>query len=419
MINNKLISIIGSGISGLICALILAKSSLCKGYIIQIFENEDRAGGRALSIKFNNSIIDLGAGRFSPTFHPNVSALTNELGKIIEIFPFTKIVLPHPHHHNLKKILTELKPKIKSTCNESFYQFLIRHVGIEKSQNIVNALGYDSLFLPEISPKIAYHIIEMHPETQCFSDNDCFDWFNLVEGFSSLIYSLYEMSIDLGVKFYFNHKLVHFQNNLNNTQLCFSNLEQSKILINSEYTVLTLPPTALSLLNINFPNEWTDFTYGSISLFKGFLFFESPWWKDYGFENKVTIVDNPLRKIYFKSDKYIFFYTDNTYSNFWNEKTQKGESEFLNTVMSLMSKALNISIIELPKPINHFFKFWKHGVEFAKENSLEHPKVLSKNNGKIISTSDAYTSHSGWMEGAIIAGRNGANFILKQLEKSN
>ncbi|KAB8033469.1 flavin monoamine oxidase family protein [Fluviispira multicolorata] len=418
MINNKVISIVGSGLSGLSCALKLAGSKLTKGYTLRIFEHGERVGGRAYSVKVDDFSIDLGAGRFSPVLHPNVSQLINELGGNVEVFPFTKIVCPHPQHKGLKEILAQLKLKIVSSYNESFFQFLSSHMGSEKTHAMINGLGYDSLYLPQISPKIAYDIIEKHPEIQCFSDNEGYEWFNLVDGFSALVSNLYERAAVLGVEFYFQHKLINFQIDSSNTRLGFSDPEQQEVWQNTAYTVLALPPTAMSSLNVDFPNGWSDFTYGSIPLFKGFMFFDTPWWKDYGLENKVTIIDNPLRKLYFKSDKYIFFYTDCAYADFWHDETKKGECDFINTVMTLMSNALNIPIKELPWPINHKFKFWQSGVEFALETSGEHPPVLSKNNGKIITTSDAYTPHCGWMEGGIIAGRNAADYILKQLEEA-
>ncbi|WP_046351776.1 flavin monoamine oxidase family protein [Janthinobacterium sp. B9-8] len=419
MINNKVISIVGAGISGLSCALKLAGSKLTKDYTLRVFENGERIGGRAHSIKVDDFSIDLGAGRFSPALHPNVAQLLSELKEEIEVFPFTKIVCPHPQHEGLKEILAQLKLKIENSHNESFFQFLCQHMGNEKSHAIINALGYDSLYLPQISPKIAYDIIEKHPEIQCFSENEGYEWFNLVDGFAALAKSLYQQAAKSGVEFYFEHQLINFQTKSANTLLEFAGSEQQEIWHNSAYTVLALPPTAMSSLNIDFPNSWSDFSYGSIPLFKGFIFFDHPWWKDYELENKVTIVDNPLRKIYFKSEKYIFFYTDSAYADFWLEETNKSEDEYINTVMGLIAKALNISIKELPRPVSNKFKYWPSGVEFALETSPDHPPVLSKYNGKVIATSDAYTPHCGWMEGGIIAGRNAADHILKQLEKSD
>ncbi|STR45074.1 flavin monoamine oxidase family protein [Iodobacter fluviatilis] len=418
MLNNKVISIVGAGISGLSCALKLAGSKLSKGYTIRIFENGERTGGRAHSIKVNDFSIDLGAGRFSPVLHPNVSKLVNELAEKTEVFPFTKIVCPHPQHNGLKEILAQLKPKIVSSYNESFFQFLCNHLGNEKSHAIINGLGYDSLYLPQISPEIAYDIIEKHPEIQCFSENAGYEWFNLVDGFAALVKSLYERAAILGVEFHFEHQLVSLQTKSNSTLLEFSGRDQQEIWHNSNYTVLALPPTAMASLDLDFPSHWSDFTYGSIPLFKGFIFFDHPWWQDYDLENKVTIIDNPLRKLYFKSDKYIFFYTDSAYADFWHEETKKSDAEYINTVMNLISMALNIPINELPWPVANKFKYWPSGVEFAIETSPEHPPVLSKNNGTIIAASDAYTPHCGWMEGGILAGRNAADYLLKQLEKT-
>jgi len=416
--NKKIISIVGSGISGLVCAVKLSKSEFSKIYTIRVFESEEKIGGRVQSIKQDGFSIELGAGRISPSLHPNVCQLIDELKEKIEIFPFTDIAYPHPRHAGLKEKLAELKPLIDSSLNESFFQFLSAHTSEVLAQEMINSLGYDTLHLPQISPKIAYDIIEKHPEIQHFSDNASNEWFNLVNGFSTITKHLYEEAIRSGVEFYFGHKLTNLHIQTTNSRLEFENKAHQEVAQHCAYAILALPPSAMSKIDIDFPNSWSDFSYGSVPLFKGFLIFESPWWKDFGLENKVIIVDNPLRKIYFKGDTHVFFYTDSANADFWHEVSQKEEDQYISVVMSLISKTLNVPVGQLPQPVNHEFKYWPNGVEFVLDESPAHPPVLSKNNGRVVSTSDAYTPHCGWMEGAISAGRSAASHILGSIEKS-
>ncbi|WP_444931212.1 flavin monoamine oxidase family protein [Microbulbifer sp. SSSA002] len=409
------VKIVGAGISGIVCALTLAKSKIGKNFSIKVFENTDRPGGRAHAVKVQNSFVDLGAGRFSSNLHHNVKKEIMNFGLSYEPFPFTKLWQSHEFHKSLKGVLRELKPLLVEHENDSFLDFLTFYIGGERAEKMIDALGYDSLSLPNITPRIAFDIIEKHPETQGFSDNSGDAWYNLEEGFSSLTEALYKQAIEYGVEFYFNHRLMSVDLDSTSPSFTFLKDGEKKVRVSGDYNVLALPPTVMSRLDCGFPQDWSDCTYGAIPLFKGFLFYDSPWWEELGLTDHVMITSNQLRKLYFKGDKYIFFYTDGDCANFWKDSSERGSEYYLKTVKELILDALPSPLNELPDPVDHTCKYWQHGVEFANEYGPQHPLSLVSKCSRIISTSDAYTPHCGWMEGGIMAGRNAAEIILSRV----
>ncbi|TQF71217.1 FAD-dependent oxidoreductase [Pseudoalteromonas luteoviolacea] len=415
-IRENTISIIGAGISGIICALTLAKSKACKNSSIKVYEHKKRVGGRAHAVKVNDHFVDLGAGRFSSQLHHNVKEQVTSLNLPYEAFPFTQLKRPQALHKSLKSILKNLKPLCDEHPNDSFEEFLTIYVGRHQAKEMINALGYDSLSLPNISPHIAFDIIEKHPEIQGFSENAGYEWFNLKEGFSALTQRLYEEALSHGVEFHFGYELASIDAKGSNPSLKLVKEDDSELTISEGEMILTFPPTAMKKLDCGFPEDWSDYTYGSIPLFKGFLFYDTPWWQELDLADHVVITNNPIRKLYFKDSRYVFFYTDSDYADFWRDTTLRGEAHYLSTVKTLMAEALRCHESQLPDPLTHTYKHWTHGVEFSQECCPNHPMTLTHKKSHIISASDAYTPHCGWMEGGIMAGRSAANTLLKRLE---
>ncbi|MDP5212115.1 FAD-dependent oxidoreductase [Pseudoalteromonas tunicata] len=413
---ENIISIVGAGVSGIICALTLANFHLGSKKTIRVFEHKRRVGGRAHAIKIQEQFIDLGAGRFSPQLHKNINELVAHFNIENESFPFTQLTRPQELHSQLKEILNKLKPMCDEHKDDSFINFLTAYLGEDQSKDIINALGYDSLALPFITPNIAYDIIEKHPEIQGFSDNAGYTWRNLKEGFCTLPQILYDRAVELGVEFHFDYELITIDNHEKTPALTLKTSNDDIVRITQGDMIVTLPPTAMSRLNCNFPQDWTHYTYGSIPLFKGFLFYEKPWWQDLSLTDHVIITNNPIRKLYFKDKRYIFFYTDSDFANYWQETSQHGEAHYLKTIKEFMADAIQCDVDHIPDPIEHTHKYWIHGVEFSKECSPTHPLSFVHKKSKIISASDAYTPHCGWMEGGVMAGKSAALKLLKRLE---
>lgn len=273
------ISIVGSGISGITCALKLANSDICRDKVIRVYERQARVGGRANAIQVKDCFIDLGAGRFSSQLHKNVFNKVKALNIGYESFPFTKLKHQLPLHSELKAILQNLKLMSSEHKGDSFLTFLTIYVGEKKAKEIINALGYDSLLLSNISPQIAYDIIEKHPEIQSFSENAGYAWYNLTEGFSSMVDKLYQEALNKGVEFFFEHELVEINHDSGVGEIVFCTKDQERVVVDSGEMIITFPPSAMGNLQCSFPQSWTKYTYGSVPLFKGFMFYDSPWWE--------------------------------------------------------------------------------------------------------------------------------------------
>ena len=121
---------------------------------------------------------------------------------------------------------------------------------------------------------------------------------------------------------------------------------------------------------------------------------------------------NPLRKIYFRA-KYVLFYTDSKMQA-TARQPGTGEDVYLERVRSHLEEVLPLDGQPLPQIKAHFHKFWPHGVEFCVEPEAEHPAVLLHRDG-IISCSDAYTGHCGWMEGSLISAQQASGLLLQRL----
>lgn len=409
------VAIVGAGVSGIVCAITLARSNTLKGYSINVYEQSSRVGGRIQSTQINNQYIDLGAARFCSQLHSNVHNLIENLKLEYERFPFTQLKFTQPIQTDLKNTLEHLKPLIDEHIDDSFVQFVSTYLGEKKARDLIMALGYDSLSMPIISPHIAFDIIEKHPETQGFSSNSENEWFNLKGGMASLVQALYEQALSLGIKFHFDHELVEIEHANDVHSLVMHDQSNQKVEISKGFKIVTLPPSRMAKLDKQFPERWTNYSYGSSSLFKGFFFYSEPWWRELGLTDHVVITQNPIRKLYFKDQKYIFFYTDSENAVYWRDVLSLGEGHYLDTFKNLMAEALNIPLSSIPEPQMHTNKFWLHGVEFSKECCPNHPFYQSLDDGSVISLSDAYTPHCGWIEGGVLAGKHTAEAIISRL----
>ncbi|OHU86548.1 MULTISPECIES: flavin monoamine oxidase family protein [Pseudoalteromonas] len=413
------VSIVGAGISGIMCALTLARSQTCKGWSINVYEQKSRVGGRAHTTFINDQFLDLGAGRFCSQIHVNVYDLVKSLNLEYETFPFTQLKTSQPIQKELKQLLDNLKPLIAEHRNDSFSDFLSTYLGPSKASDVIMALGYDSLSLPIISPSIAYDIIEKHPETQGFSENVGYQWFNLKEGFSALTQALYEQALLLGVNFHFDQELIAIEHSTDSHNLILEDQLGQRQTLSDGYKIVTLPPSRMQQLDGEFPKRWTNYSYGSSPLFKGFFFYTDSWWQGLGLTDHVVITRNPIRKLYFKDNKYVFFYTDGENALYWQDMYNQGEQHYLQAVRNFIADALHQSPESIPVAHSHIHKFWTHGVEFSKECCPEHPFYLTLGDDSVISLSDAYTHHCGWMEGGVLAGRHTAEAIISKQKATN
>jgi hypothetical protein len=410
------ICIVGAGIGGLTCANRLIDAAANRHLRIRVFDLNATVGGRIESRKIDGEeIAELGAARYSPQLHPHFQQLMQGSGLPHAVYPFTEVISHDSVLDELKATLDDLSPMLKEHPNDSFLEFVCHYLGAAKATHIIKATGYDALLLPMVSAAMAYDIIKKHPETQHFTENAANQWRYATDGYHELLCQLQRQAQAAGVEFQLEHRLLSVEKSGADHVLAFSHQGDTRM-HRTRHLVMAIPPSAMPRLNLDFPAAWSPFQYDSLPLFKGFFTFDTAWWDALGLTDKVLMAENPLRKIYFKSDKYVLFYTDSKSATYWQDSLELGEDVYLARVRSHLEEVLPLDGQPLPQIKAHFHKFWPHGVEFCVEPEAEHPAVLLHRDG-IISCSDAYTAHCGWMEGSLISAQHASGLLLQRLDQ--
>ncbi|PFH12332.1 monoamine oxidase [Collimonas sp. PA-H2] len=414
MSNYSDICIVGAGIGGLTCASRLINADASKNLSMRVFDLNATVGGRIQSRKIDGEeIAELGAARYSPQLHPHFQQLMQASGDPHAVYPFTQAVFHDRMQEKLKATLLGLSSMLKEHPEDSFLEFVSHYLGVAEATRIIKATGYDALLLPIVSASMAYDIIKKHPETQNFTENAGNQWLYATDGYSQLLGQLQRQAQAAGVEFQLERRLLSVEKSGADHILAFSHKGDTQM-HRARHLIMTIPPSAMARLNLDFPANWSPYQYDSLPLFKGFLTFDKAWWQQLGLTDKVLMADNPLRKIYFKSDKYLLFYTDSESATYWRDSLAQGENVYLERVRSCLEEVLPLNGQPLPDIKAHFYKHWPHGVEFCLEPEAEHPAALLHQDG-IIACSDAYTSHCGWMEGGLISAQQASRLLLERL----
>ncbi|AGC43170.1 VioA - tryptophan 2-monooxygenase [Myxococcus stipitatus DSM 14675] len=412
------ICIIGAGIGGLTCASRLATSRLSNKLRIRVFDLNTHVGGRILSKRLHcGEITELGAARYSPQLHPRFQALMNCFQHPHEAYPFTHAIFQDGMRGQLRTTLLGLRSKLEKHPSDSFLDFVSHYLGATEARRIIKALGYDALLLPIVSAPMAYGILKNHPETQGLIEGEGNQWRYAPEGYGRLLARLQCQAQASRVEFRMEHHLLSISRFVKGYILAFSHKGNTQI-HRARHLILAIPPSAMTRLNLDFPAHWSPLQYGSLPLFKGVLTFDSAWWHDCHLTDKVLVVNNPLRKIYFKDEKYVQFYTDGDNATYWRDCLEQGEDVYLNRVRACMEQVLPLGGKSLPSIKDHFHKHWPHGVEFSLESTATQPTALLHRTG-VIACSDAYTPHGGWMEGGLLSAHQAIRLLLEQLTSTS
>ncbi|MBJ6764536.1 FAD-dependent oxidoreductase [Myxococcaceae bacterium JPH2] len=412
------ICIVGAGIGGLTCATQLANTPPSNTLRIRVFDLNAHVGGRILSKRLDSGeITELGAARYSPQLHPRIQALMHSFQHPHETYPFTQALYQDNTQRRLRTTLLGLLSMVGDHPHDSFLDFVSHYQGEAEAKRIIKAMGYDALLLPMVSASMAFSIIRMHPETQGLIGDAFNQWRYATDGYGQLLTRL-QLEAHAGrVEFRMGHRLLSVSRTGDGHALAFRHQGTTR-LHRARHLILAIPPSAMTQLNVGFPAHWSPHRYGSLPLFKGFLTFNSAWWKDCHVTDKVLIVNNPLRKIYFKGEKYVQFYTDGENANYWRNCLEQGEDIYLSRVRACLEQALPLGGKPLPPFKDHFHKYWPHGVEFCLESKAEQPAALLHRNG-VIACSDAYTPHGGWMEGGLISAHQAIQLLQDQLTRAS
>ncbi|WP_133678757.1 flavin monoamine oxidase family protein [Paludibacterium purpuratum] len=410
------ICIIGAGVGGLYCANELASAAACRGLSIRVFDLRPEVGGRIRSSTADGrQPVELGAERYSPALHPHVLNILQRHDRKSQPYPFAGQTAESPTQQAVRAALAELSSMPAELRQEPFFATLGRRLGRETATSLIRSLGYDALFLPTISAAMADGIVGSHPETQALTGNGANPWFCVEGGMQGLLKEMQARAEAGGAAFSLHHHLQSVTATPDGYSLTLLDEQERVVTYETRHLILALPPTAMRLLNLDFPQAWSTASYGSLPLFKGFLFYSQPWWLAHGLSDQVRIVDNPLRKVYFRSDRYVFFYNDSESASYWRSCLADGEQWYLTTVRRYLAEALGLDEAAIPEPSHQLHHFWRHGVEFHQSGTDRHPLALRHATNGIIACSDAYTAHCGWMEGSLQSAGEACRLLLARL----
>ncbi|QSQ18291.1 flavin monoamine oxidase family protein [Myxococcus landrumensis] len=414
MTHHSDICIVGAGIGGLTCATRLASTRLINRLRIRVFDLNADVGGRILSRKLEGGeVTELGAARYSPQLHPRFQALMHRLQHPHETYPFTQAIFQDDMGGRLRTTLLSLLSMLEKHPDDSFLDFVSHYLGEAEARKTIKAMGYDALLLPMVSAPMAYGILQKHPETQGLIDDASNQWRYAPDGYGPLLARLQYQAQAGRVEFRMEHHLLSISRFGSGYTLVFRHKGNTQT-HRARHLILAIPPSAMTRLNLGFPTHWSPCQYGSLPLFKGFLTFKSAWWRDCHLTDKVLVVNNPLRKIYFKSEKYVQFYTDGENATYWRDCLDQGEDVYLNRVRACLEQVLPLGGKPLPSIKDHFHKHWSHGVEFCLGPAATQPTALLHRTG-VIACSDAYTPHGGWMEGGLLSAHQAIRLLRGQL----
>jgi len=391
--------IIGAGISGLYSAYKLQERYPDEP--IHIFEKEITIGGRLHSvIASNGCVIDLGAARFNLDTHHLVRKLIKLFDIKINAYPYS---IESNTPDNVLKELQLLKKFISSENTLSFFDLLKMHPNTLFFENVIGSLGYDVLRNTNLSINEGYRILNCHPEL-LHNGMPINKWQRIQEGFYSLASTLNKKLQQCNIAVNFSHELLSITTKKSQHFLEIYHAGEIKT-FSCKNLILALPIAALRKIKTNHTMINTaQKSIVTISLFKAFLTFAECWWEEVLPENIYYMTSTtPLRRIYFnKKQKQIFIYSD-------SESAERLNNLFMNSGMSraiqfLLKQLSQITGIQkILSPIEIHYKFWPDGVSFWNLN--KDANILSKKfitgTPNLTLLSDMFSTHSGWVEGAL------------------
>jgi hypothetical protein len=402
------IIIIGGGISGLYLAYKLQKSKKK----ILLLERSSELGGRIRTEKLGETIIEMGAARFSNKHKLLIKLLKKlnledkkiELPKNIDFYFKNKKI-----KYNLYKKIKNIVSKKKKYKNDylkkiNLYQYCEEILGKEEASKFQDMFGYDAEFI-----KLnAYSALNMFQE-------------DLLEG-ESKYYILNGGLIQI------IDKLEEFcEKSKNITIIKDSNvkeIKENKVIIETEKNdkiyncskiALTIP-----LLDLKKFEMFKEYEYingiKEIPLLRIYAKYpldknNKPWFHDI----KRTTTDNHIRQIIpinYDDGVIMISYTDLYNAEYWNNFCLSGEKKLTEKIKDEISVLFNKRI---PDPLEYKFYYWKEGVHVWKTNTdmdIIYNKILNPFDNIYIAN-ESFSKHQCWIEGSLVMVED----LIKKLKK--
>jgi protoporphyrinogen oxidase len=399
------VAIIGGGISG----LYLSYKLLQKGIKVHLFEQSSRLGGRIHTEYREDGILyDTGAGRFNVS-HTSLLKLLRHLGLADKAMPIinknARMFIKDRQEldydmYVTKTLFKDIINARKKYTNDylksiTLKEFMISLIGEDKTNNVINAFGYNS----EFEIQNAYTGLEILEHD--FSDN--IQYFYLQGGLTQIIVLLHEKLIELGCKIHLNTIVNHYNPN-NNTIEYINNGTQTrpikKLLCNKVVFCVTHDALLKFEDLVEHDKKLYKFLKGTQSSPLHRIFARFPPNKDGNvwFNGLKRITTNlPIRYIIPHNPTTGLIqisYTDNKYANYWNNMSKEDlEKNIMKNLKELFPNK------RIPKPLWLDRWYWKEGATYWKPNST--PYKNSKDNNYYICGEMTSQFNCGWIEGAL------------------
>lgn len=407
--------IIGGGISGLYCALLL--DILHKGKIL-VVEKDDVFGGRVQTISSDYTInsnhfmqnLEMGAGRFTST-HKNMFTLLNYLDMKDKITPGSQSKKYFVHDNFLNKISLDSQSEFYKIIAElitlknnndnsiltlmkskSLYDFIKLYLDYDKANIILTQFGYDD----DIIYQNAFDAIEMFE-----TDFNASTTYHFISGGMSQIINKIIKCLSSNVSLLLNnmcHKILLSGNNYK----CLINDN----MYNTKNVILTVAIDCLNKINI-LDMHFTE-SYNSVILNKPlmrvYMFFPvvngSVWFHDID----GTLVSRKLIRQIIPIDKktglIMISYSDGTCAETLNKLDKS--NKLIVAIMHCLRQIITDRTI--PEPTKTISKYWHTGTHIwtkhmPKPDILRLMKPLDNHN--IFCVGEIISPLHNWTEGSL------------------
>lgn len=411
------VCVIGGGVAGLSVAVNLRNH----GYRgdIRIYERSPRPGGRLLSRAGlgEDTVLDLGAGRFNVHQHPLVRDLCARLSLELEPFQYDvryRLVGEGSDLVELRALVKKVSEAslVESNRDSCFATACKKLVGEAAFERLRALSGYDTLGHPSLPIEGGRAILLHHPETECLLHGAMSGWYRIKRGFQSLAQGLEALARDLGISMHYDHSLrickdhdpavirLHFDTSSGETQT------------NCGRVIFACPPRDVVriLSRQQFLTAKLSSKLVEIPVIKAFFEFDRPWWTHYGLSEACVISDSPARKVYLSDTKSLAWFMCDGASSL--ESYQRIVTGGVNPTR-LLEEHLGCSVPDQVKLINVDYKFWRAAVSFYAD-ATDLSRRFHEISPRILLCSDSFTDSMGWIEGSLMSAQAVSRHITAQ-----
>ena len=403
------VCIIGGGISG----LYIGKRLSDLGHIVDIYEKNNYLGGRVCSqhqvVGQENIMYEAGAGRFNKT-HKRLMKLLKELELQDNIQPINsqRSFQVNSIHYDYNKIISDtlfkniLKITESATYDRDYMksitlkEYMIKVVGKQKTQRIIDAFGYNS----EFELQNAYTSLEIFRN----DFNDKIQYYYLQGGLSQITNLLHQHIIKYNKNnILLNTEVIDYDNE---TNIITFRDNTTQTIITRRYDKIVFCVTKQPLLQfvkfLRYDTKLHSYLNNSIEmspLHRMFAKFPISQDNDVWFYDiKRTTTNLPIRYIIpinTRSGLLQISYTDKQFADYWNSFVNEEEliDELMKNLNTLFPKKT------IPRPIWIKKHYWKEGATYWKPDYKLYKN--KKQNNYYIAGEITSQFHSGWIEGAL------------------